>query len=240
LRADACVEAQADTVKIFHNNGVAGNNDVDAFYSGAGHTSSQDTGAITAASLAGVDLLISWERTSAFTAAEILAMNGFLTGGGRIAFFGENDVFDTENNNINTALTGLGSSLQIDTATDVFFDTGGQTASGGQILPHFLNAGVSAFGYGAPNNLTGVGAGDGLFLSKSLSITFAAFDGSVGGDGIVVMTDSNVHSFSNASVDNDTWFLNLLTARATTPTPEPASLLLMGLGLAGLAYFKKR
>src|SRR5262245_43434326 len=108
-----CV-ARADTVKIFRSvdfvpfgSPVAVNN---YYNSLAGDSSTLDRGAITSAGLAGVDLLISWGRTAAFTASEISAMAAFLAGGGRIAFFGENDNpgFDDLNNNINAALTGLG------------------------------------------------------------------------------------------------------------------------------------
>lgn len=124
------------------------------FYNGLGGvTSSILGGPVTAADLVGVDLFFGILPTAAYSASEIAALSGFLSGGGTVMFIGENSAFPNENGRINAALSALGSSLSI--LASPLFDTGYHTATGSQIAVNPLTAGVTTFTYAAPSQVAG-------------------------------------------------------------------------------------
>lgn len=141
---------------------------LNTFYSNmAGVSSSILGGAVTGASLAGVDLFISILPAANYAAIEIAAMANFLDGGGTLFFLGEVsiDFFLTENTSINNALVGLGSGMSINIGP--FFDPGFQTmpGNGGTIFGDPLTAGVNTFTYASPSEVV-VNGGTSLFLGS--------------------------------------------------------------------------
>jgi len=89
---------------------------INNFYNGLpGVTATVVSGPITASTLAGANLFIDVLPTAALTGSEISALQTFFSGGGTIFFLGENSYpdFMVSNASINSALSALGSSLQI-------------------------------------------------------------------------------------------------------------------------------
>ena len=198
----------------------------------AGVSSSLISGAVTAADLVGADLFVVNNPDNNLTASEISAMSGFLAGGNRILFIGENGFYATENNRITAAIASLGGSMSINNAT---FDSGYWTATvgNGQILSHLLTTGVNSLRYAAPSGIGGVSGGQGLFLSSDLTKTWAAQEW-VGGGCIVLAADSNIiQPLATGGYDNDVFFNNLLSPCAVIPAPGAILLGSIGVGLVG-------
>lgn len=124
---------------------------LNTFYNGLGGvTSNLLGGPISNGALTGVSLFISILPTQSYTLSETAALNTFLGGGGTVFFMGENNNFGTENLNINSALTALGSSMSL---LNNLFDAGFQMAP--TILADPFTAGVGSFVYAAPSQLSG-------------------------------------------------------------------------------------
>ena len=137
---------------------------VNTFYNAqAGVTSSIGSGSVTAGDLTGVNLLVVILPDNAFSASELAAVNGFLNGGGRVFFMGENNnpTFTAANTAISTDLALLGSALTyVPNSLDPGFNTA--TVGNGQVVTNALTAGVNTFVYAAVSGVTG---GQALFLT---------------------------------------------------------------------------
>jgi hypothetical protein len=240
--------AEASQVRIFGDApwGLSQTN-MDAFYDGLTGGNSQIIATLDSSNLAGGGLLWLTQPGSAYTASQLTTLQGFLAGGGRIAFMGEHgSIAPTQNDNINAALTFLGATMQIQ---NLWPDAGFRTASvvDGQIKSHTLTAGVDSYEYAcfAP-----------LIISGSAQILMTGEDDpnqvmmayqNIGAGSIFLITDQNVwdHETSDwTGFDNGTMFANLLLADTGAPpplgVPEPSSVLLASLGLLGLARLRRR
>ena len=233
--------ALAKVVKVLDTTtggGIGTSAAVNTYYNTqAGVTSTLINGPFTAATLTGVDLFVINNPDTNFTATEIAAMSGFLGGGNRLMFIGENSYFPTENNRISGAIGSLGGSMSI---SNTIFDSGYHTATkgNGQILTHCLTTGVNSLEYAAPSGIGGVAGGERLFLSADLSQVWAGHE-LAGGGSIVLVSDSNIiRDLAVGNYDNDIFFNNMLTS--CNVIPAPGALLLGSIGMGLVGWLRKR
>jgi PEP-CTERM motif len=133
--------------------GSASNTDdeVNAFYGAqAGVTSTLVSGTVTAATFAGgVDLFVVALPDDPFTAGEVSAISSFLSAGGNLLLFAENNnaVFNSTNAALNQLLADLGSSMAIVPAI---------LSNPGVVTPDPFTAGiVGDFNFAAGSQVTG-------------------------------------------------------------------------------------
>lgn len=224
----------ADLIKILTSTRAGdivlgdGDDDLNSFYLNEGFTSSLFSGSVTNSELSGAELFIAMMPDDAFAASEITAMSNFLSSGGHILFIGEQDGFaPTENGFLNNALSGLGSAMSIGTSSQ---DPGFNNTVSAQIQSHPFTSNVNLVNYGNVNSISGVQAGNELFLAKDLNTIWGGVE-SLNGGTLTLLADSNMISNIEDTTGNDNhiFFTNLLNAQsggANVPEPSGLGLLL--------------
>ncbi len=213
---------------------------IGAFYNGSfggpgGTSATYISGDLSTYSFSGVKLLWALPADD-FTPDEISTMASFLSEGGHIGFLGEYYGFATARDNaINAAVDGLGGHIEI--ATN-YADNGYPhyaNRSNDHILADAFTEGVNSFVYGLFSPLILSDSATALILGEDKSSILLAYE-NIGAGTIFVMADQNTWDLDaySAGTDNRTLFTNILTV------PEPASALLLGLGLLGLPKFRKK
>ncbi len=145
---------------------------IDTFYRALpGVTSSVQSGPLTSASLAGVDLFVSATPLAPFALAEILALDAFAARGGTLLLLGDSAASSAARDaNLNALLLALGSPLRLVPDT---LDASFRVAGPGQIAIDPLTAGVTSLTYGFVSPVTG---GRTLFTASDGQAFVAALD----------------------------------------------------------------
>ncbi len=127
---------------------------------------------LDAADFVGRTLFIGYGSEDAYTTNEVALMGSFLNAGGSILFAGENSIFSESNGFINSALTGLGSSMRIvdDAIDNVDYTTANVLTS------NPFTTGTTGLQFVSASYLTG---GNGLYGTATGNKTFVAFDRSI-------------------------------------------------------------
>jgi hypothetical protein len=148
--------------------------EINSFYNSvAGVTSTIQSGSVTSASLAGVNLFVSAIPANPFAASEIAALSSFSLAGGSIFLLGDAGGFTpTPDANLNLLLSGLGSTLQI-VPDDI--DAGFHTVGSSHIAADPLTAGVTSFTYTFVSQVSGgttlfTASGDQTFIARSAAV----------------------------------------------------------------------
>lgn len=142
---------------------------VTSAYNALGFTASVFEGTVNASIVAGVDLLILFGPSNAFTSSETDVIRNFLYGGGNVLLTGESaNNGAATNDHINALAAALGSTMRLNQVTE---GIGDQFATGSEIIADPLTAGATSFGYGRTTTVSG---GRTLFLNDSNNPFIAA------------------------------------------------------------------
>lgn len=190
-----------------------------------GHTV-EANGAISAANLSNDTVFVIGEATRATTVGETTDLLNWITGGGRLLI-----TVDSGGQGVtagNTILASLGTTLSF----------AGSAVNGVLQGGNFLTT-------GGPYDIVGqslqVTPGKGVTGGSPLAGSFVAF-AQIGSGFVFGFGDHFQHNFfnNNASNTNGKMHINLVESASIQQIPEPGSLLIMGLGLAGLGFARRR
>ena len=193
---------------------------------GAGHTVEADE-SMTAANLSNNNLFVVGEAVGAPTAGEIADLASWVGGGGILLVLADSGGSGAAGGN--AILSGLGTGM----------------AFGGDPVNSAL-AGGNFASEGPPYNIAGfsisVTPGTAVTGGTALAGTYIQYT-PVGSGWVYAFADRSDHDFFGPTSGNvqGQLFLNLAGGGgATNPVPEPATLMLLGSGLAGLLLRRKR
>jgi hypothetical protein len=205
-------------------------------------TTYSSSSTLTPAFLSGVNVLViaapfnnTGPAITPLSAAEQSALVSFVNAGGRALLFADN------NTQFEVASDSMVSPFGLD-STGVIF--GSATATVTNTMHPVTNGPfgpVSTLTYGSPGWFNALGANAAALarLNANNQVSLAVTDYGVlsPGSGAVVY-------FADATIDNSTYTGSIVTlvdnALAYTTVPEPGSLLLGGVGAAGLAVWRRR
>lgn len=235
--------ANAEIIGILEDNFTTSDQTLNNYYNTqSGFTSTLFSGAVTSASLAGLDLLVIMHPEDDFSAAEISNIHAYVSAGGKLALLGELGVssFVARNNRINALLAGLGSSIAL---LNNQLDGGGRSASlaDGQISAHLLTQGMTQdFLYAGVSTLSGEPPAGRILESEDLPGGYFGAVELIGAGSLVAIGDTSWLGFlTNTSASNGQLALNMASLDLNPSVPVPSTLLLFP-WLGAIAYAHRR
>lgn len=232
----------ADNIYVI-DNGVTFHTQVqnaEAYLTNLGHTITTGN---TLASYAGYDQVWDLRYDGALTLIDVAAMGAYLQGGGRMYMTGEHPGFDAQRNvSLVAFLTGVGAGTM--SLPSLYDDGIAQPITVAGAVVNAPNAATSVV-YGAASLVNNVSQGF-LVTEEPASSLYAGYGSLVGWDfgditgapGARLLVAFDIEIFE-PTTNGQAWTENMATYLSPT-VPEPASLILAGLGFAGVLAVRRR